>query len=155
MFCKLSTNNNGDRSSTVSRQHDPCVPDDYVQGLMLHHHRLDILSAPHTLQCTQYRGHLSWATWIKTPTIIFTLQAARILLLCYIHKVHLNLCWRSLFWRPRLKGSSAWRLPIMLWCRCSYLSTLPPGSKEPKGFLLQRFLHSKEKRLKLSSRDIP
>lgn len=26
---------------------------------MLHDHRLDVLSAPHALQCAQYRWHLS------------------------------------------------------------------------------------------------
>lgn len=35
------------------------LPDDNIQGLMLHYHRLDVLSAPHTLQRTQYRRHLS------------------------------------------------------------------------------------------------
>lgn len=35
------------------------LPDDNVQGLMLHDHGLDVLSAPHALQCAQYRGHLS------------------------------------------------------------------------------------------------
>lgn len=34
------------------------LPDDDVQGFMLHHHRLDIFSVPNTLQSCQYRRHL-------------------------------------------------------------------------------------------------
>jgi len=52
---------------------------------------------------------------------------------------------------PRLEESSAWRLPTMLWCTCSYRETSPPGSRATTGFLLQRFLgETKQKKIKQS-----
>lgn len=85
------------------------LPDDHVQGLVLHHNRLDVLFAPHTLQGSQYRRHLGGVggTWINTPTAGHPSPKKKIAPLPLSVSLDFSSC--LLWWKPHLDESSVWR----------------------------------------------
>lgn len=85
----------------------------------------------------------TWMRWSNTDK--YTSTATPTIPLSPISQIlqYLNLYVFILFLQQYLLENSAWRWPIMLWCRCSYLSTSPQGSKAMTVFLMQRFLKDK------------
>lgn len=73
---------------------------------MFHHHGLDTVPVPHTLQCVQYRRYLRWSNMDKyTSTVTPTIPLSTISQILQ----YLNLYIFILLLQQYLLENSAWR----------------------------------------------